>query len=54
MSLGSGPFSYLYSLMCLEVGNSRRARCRPASMLVGVARLAYPEMLTEIEGTAVA
>ena len=30
------------------------AGCRPASMLVGVARLAYPEMLIEIEATAVA
>ena len=30
------------------------AGCRPATMLVGVARLAYPEMLIEIEATAVA
>jgi enamine deaminase RidA (YjgF/YER057c/UK114 family) len=30
------------------------AGCRPASTLVGVARLAYPEMLIEIEATAVA
>jgi enamine deaminase RidA (YjgF/YER057c/UK114 family) len=28
--------------------------CRQASMLVGVARLAFPEMLVEIEATAVA
>jgi enamine deaminase RidA (YjgF/YER057c/UK114 family) len=30
------------------------AGCRPATMLVGVSRLAYPEMLIEIEATAVA
>ena len=30
------------------------AGCRPASTLLGVARLAYPEMLVEIEATAVA
>jgi enamine deaminase RidA (YjgF/YER057c/UK114 family) len=29
------------------------AGCRPASMLVGVTRLAYPELLVEIEATAV-
>jgi enamine deaminase RidA (YjgF/YER057c/UK114 family) len=28
--------------------------CRPASTLLGVARLAYPESLIEIEATAVA
>ena len=31
-----------------------KAGCRPATMLVGVERLAYPEMLIEIEATAVA
>jgi enamine deaminase RidA (YjgF/YER057c/UK114 family) len=30
------------------------ARCRPASTLLGVARLAFPELLIEIEATAVA
>ena len=28
--------------------------CRPASTLLGVARLAFPELLVEIEATAVA
>ena len=31
-----------------------QAECRPASTLVGVARLAYPELLIEIEATAMA
>lgn len=31
-----------------------RNGCRPASTLLGVARLAYPELLIEIEATAVA
>lgn len=30
------------------------AGCRPASTLIGVTRLAYPELLVEIEATAVA
>jgi enamine deaminase RidA (YjgF/YER057c/UK114 family) len=30
------------------------AGCRPASTLLGVARLAFPELLVEIEATAVA
>jgi enamine deaminase RidA (YjgF/YER057c/UK114 family) len=30
------------------------AGCRPASTLLGVARLAFPEMLVELEATAVA
>ena len=30
------------------------AGCRPASTLLGVPRLAFPEMLVEIEATAVA
>jgi enamine deaminase RidA (YjgF/YER057c/UK114 family) len=30
------------------------AGCRPASMLLGVSRLAFPELLVEIEATAVA
>jgi enamine deaminase RidA (YjgF/YER057c/UK114 family) len=30
------------------------AACRPASTLVGVTRLAYPDLLIEIEATAVA
>jgi enamine deaminase RidA (YjgF/YER057c/UK114 family) len=29
------------------------AGCRPASTLLGVARLAFPEMLVELEATAV-
>ena len=31
----------------------REAGCRPASTLLGVTRLAYPELLVEIEATAV-
>ena len=34
-------------------GRLAEAGCRPASTLVGVTRLAYPEMLVEIEATAV-
>jgi enamine deaminase RidA (YjgF/YER057c/UK114 family) len=34
-------------------GRLAEAGCRPASTLLGVARLAYPEMLVEIEATAV-
>jgi enamine deaminase RidA (YjgF/YER057c/UK114 family) len=39
-----------------EVGGRRlgEAGCRPASTLLGVTRLAYPELLIEIEVTAVA
>jgi|SRR5581483_1650482 len=39
-----------------EVLGSRLAQagCRPASTLLGVTRLAYPELLIEIEATAVA
>jgi enamine deaminase RidA (YjgF/YER057c/UK114 family) len=33
-------------------GRLAEAGCRPASTLLGVARLAYPEMLVEIEATA--
>jgi enamine deaminase RidA (YjgF/YER057c/UK114 family) len=38
-----------------EVVSSRlsAAGCRPASTLLGVARLAFPELLVEIEATAV-
>lgn len=32
----------------------RDAGCRPSSTLLGVTRLAFPEMLVEIEATAVA
>jgi len=32
----------------------REAGCRPASTLVGVTRLAYSELLIEMEATAVA
>lgn len=32
----------------------RNAGCRPSSTLLGVSRLAFPEMLVEIEATAVA
>ncbi len=35
-------------------GRLAEAGCRPASTLLGVTRLAYPEMLIEIEATAVA
>ena len=31
-----------------------RAGCRPASTLLGVSRLAFPELMVEIEATAVA
>jgi enamine deaminase RidA (YjgF/YER057c/UK114 family) len=34
-------------------GRLTEAGCRPASTLVGVTRLAYPEMMVEIEATAV-
>ncbi len=34
-------------------GRLAHAGCRPASTLLGVTRLAYPEMLVEIEATAV-
>jgi enamine deaminase RidA (YjgF/YER057c/UK114 family) len=34
-------------------GRLAEAGCRPASTLLGVTRLAYPEMLVEIEATAV-
>ncbi len=33
-------------------GRLAQAGCRPASTLLGVTRLAYPEMLVEIEATA--
>lgn len=36
------------------VGRLAEAGCRPASTLLGVTRLAYPELLVEIEATAVA
>ncbi len=32
----------------------RQARCRPSSTLLGVTRLAFPDMLVEIEATAIA
>ena len=35
-------------------GRLAEAGCRPASTLLGVTRLAYPELLVEIEATAVA
>lgn len=35
-------------------GRLAQAGCRPASTLLGVTRLAFPEMLVEIEATAVA
>ncbi len=34
-------------------GRLAQAGCRPASTLLGVTCLAYPEMLVEIEATAV-
>jgi enamine deaminase RidA (YjgF/YER057c/UK114 family) len=36
------------------VGRLTKAGCQPASTLLGVARLAFPDMLIEIEATAVA
>ena len=38
----------------LLAGRLSAAGCRPASTLLGVARLAFPELLVEIEATAVA
>jgi enamine deaminase RidA (YjgF/YER057c/UK114 family) len=35
-------------------GRLAKAGCQPASTLLGVARLAFPELLIEIEATAVA
>jgi enamine deaminase RidA (YjgF/YER057c/UK114 family) len=35
------------------VGRLAKAGCQPASTLLGVARLAFPELLIEIEATAV-
>jgi enamine deaminase RidA (YjgF/YER057c/UK114 family) len=35
-------------------GRLRNAGCKPASTLLGVTRLAYPDLLIEIEATAVA
>lgn len=35
-------------------GRFRKSGCRPSSTLLGVTRLAFPEMLIEIEATAVA
>ena len=34
-------------------GRLAQAGCQPASTLLGVTRLAFPEMLVEIEATAV-
>ncbi len=36
------------------VGRMEEAGCRPASTLLGVTRLAFPELMVEIEATAVA
>lgn len=36
------------------VGNLAKAGCKPASTLLGVQRLAYPQLMIEIEATAVA
>jgi enamine deaminase RidA (YjgF/YER057c/UK114 family) len=36
------------------VSRLAKVGCRPASTLPGVARLAFPEMMIEIEATAVA
>jgi enamine deaminase RidA (YjgF/YER057c/UK114 family) len=36
------------------VGRLSKGGCQPASTLLGVARLAFPELLIEIEATAVA
>jgi enamine deaminase RidA (YjgF/YER057c/UK114 family) len=43
-------------LGCYDVITSRLAAagCRPSATLLGVARLAYPEYLVELEATAVA
>lgn len=35
-------------------GRLSASRCQPAMMLLGVSRLAFPELLVEIEATAVA
>ena len=36
------------------IGPLSSAECKPAMMLLGVSRLAFPELLVEIEATAVA
>jgi enamine deaminase RidA (YjgF/YER057c/UK114 family) len=43
-------------LGCYDVLTSRLAEagCRPSATLLGVARLAYPDYLVELEATAVA
>jgi enamine deaminase RidA (YjgF/YER057c/UK114 family) len=40
--------------MAAVAGRLRNAGCKPASTLLGVTRLAYPDLLVEIEATAVA
>jgi enamine deaminase RidA (YjgF/YER057c/UK114 family) len=42
----------LFGVWNLIVERLGKADCRPASTLLGVARLAFPEMLIEIEATA--
>jgi enamine deaminase RidA (YjgF/YER057c/UK114 family) len=38
----------------IRAGRLAKAGCRPASTLLGVSRLAYPELLVEVEATAAA
>jgi enamine deaminase RidA (YjgF/YER057c/UK114 family) len=42
----------LFGVWNLVVERLAAAGCRPASTLLGVARLAYPQMLVELEATA--
>ncbi|MBX5446791.1 RidA family protein, partial [Sphaerobacter sp.] len=44
----------LFSVWDEVVGRLNQAGCRTAMTLLGVQRLAYPEMLVEIEATAAA
>ena len=43
-----------FGAMDVLIGRLQEAGCRPASTLVGVARLALPPLLVELEATAVA
>jgi len=44
---------YLLSSYQSAIARLQQANCRPASTLLGVERLAYPELMIEIEATAV-
>jgi len=44
---------YFLSSYQSSIARLQQANCRPASTLLGVERLAYPELMIEIEATAV-